>query len=458
MRYKNSHASVEVSLESSLISHHISLIIALACIAVYVFALIFAGIRMYRMVDGQRSLAQQEFNDFVMYTTAEGNRSFMSEERFQTNIINALKSSNTLQAAIISNASGEYGFERSRESGITWDDGKPVFKSTLGFSKPLFAPLALENQRNTTLRVIYNFFDYKSLITVLKQTLAIVVIGFCISCATLLLRYLFVKDTVPVSVGDATHSGVVGHATQKAAPVPEMEEMDVEDSFFDIDDIKDVEDGDVPQDYDNESAVQEPSVLSPSISQVQAESDSLPLHADISEDEFAGLFPKEEDEPTYTELGVNREASLTKKLEDELYRSEAFSQDLALIIMKTPDDSDGTMLSDLAAEAVDFFVLRDMVFEKGDAGIAVIAQNTDIDIAFNKAVEFRASLLDKRPEQNLKLFVGVSSRCNRDDVEPNRLIREAEAALAKASETAPIVAFRVDPEKYKEFLKKQGSF
>ncbi|MDR0707003.1 MAG: hypothetical protein LBF60_03875 [Treponema sp.] len=453
MRYKDYHTSVEVSLESSLISYHISLIIALACIAVYAFALIFAGIRVFHMVNGRHSLAQQEFADLVTYTTTEGNRSFMSE-RFQTNITNALRLSKTLQAAIISNASSEYGFERSRESGIIWDGGKPVFKTTLGFSeKPLFAPLAIEDQRNATLRVIYNFFDYKSLIIILKQTLAIVVVGFCISCITLLLRYLLVKDTVPVIVGGAPHKGDAndpGAANGKTGRAAQSTDDD-DDNFSDI---FEEEDSDSPQD----SQHADPTVFEPEAapSPISAnESDNMPLRADISEDEFAGLFPQE-DEPTYTDLGINWETSLIRKLEDELYRSESFNQDLALIIVQATDDPAGTTLPIMASEAIDFFVLRELIFKKGDVGVTVIAQNTDIESAFTKATEFRAALLDKHPEQNLKLFIGVSSRCGRDEVEPNRLIREAEAALEKASETAPIVAFRVDPEKYKEFLKKQG--
>ncbi|MDR0558492.1 MAG: GGDEF domain-containing protein [Treponema sp.] len=437
MRYKDSRTSVEVSLESSLISHHISLIIALACIAVYVFALIFAGIRVYHMVGGQRSLAHKEFDDFVIYATTEGNHRFMSE-RFQTNITNALKSSNTLQAAIISNVSSEYGFERSRESGIAWNGEKLVFKATPGLSKPLFAALEIENQRNVTVRVIYNFLDYKSLIIILKQTLAIVVIGFCISCITLLLRYLLVKETVPVTVGGAA------------------QETDDDDSFSDMFDMEDSDD-EIHDSHNTEEATYptDPEQTAPSASYSQSGIDNMPLHADISEDEFAGLFPKENDEPTYTELGLTREANLTRKLEDELYRSEAFSQDLALLAIKV-DAPDETILPDLAAQAIDFFVLRDLIFEKDGSGIAVIAQDTDIDAAFNKAAEFRAALLDKRPGQTINLFVGVSSRCGRDKIEPERLMREADAALEKASETTPIVAFRVDPEKYKEFLKRQS--
>ncbi|MDR1218216.1 MAG: hypothetical protein LBK73_01245 [Treponema sp.] len=454
MRYKDSHTSVEISLESSLISHHISLIIALACIAVYMFALIFAGIRVYHMVSGQRSLAQQEFKDFVTYATTEGNRSFMSE-RFHANITNALKSSNTLQAAIISNVSNEYGFERSRESGIAWNGEKLVFKATLGLSQPLFAALAIENQRNVAVRVIYNFFDYKRLIIILKQTLAIVVIGLCISCITLLLRYLLVKDTVPVTVGGAPHKKKDGFDGGNGGDTVHVaQETDDEDSFSDIFDMED-SDGRSNDYHHAEAAYPEPAV--PPSSLFEGEIDNMPLHADISEDEFAGLFPKEDDEPAYTELGVNREENLIRKIEDELYRSEAFNQDLALIAIETSDDPDGTMLPDLVTEAIDFFVLRDLIFEKGGSGIAVIAQNMDIDAAFSKAAEFRAALLDKRSEQNINLFIGVSSRCGRDEVEPDRLIREADAALEKASETAPVVAFRVDPEKYKEFLRKQGA-
>jgi hypothetical protein len=109
----------------------------------------------------------------------------------------------------------------------------------------------------------------------------------------------------------------------------------------------------------------------------------------------------------------------------------------------------------LAADAVDFFVMRELVFERGGRGAIVIAQDTDIDAGFAKATEFRAAFLGKHGEQHPQLFAGVSSRCGRE-VEADRLIREAGAALSKASPESPVVAFRVDPERYKEFLKKQA--
>ncbi|MDR2793121.1 MAG: hypothetical protein LBB61_05580 [Treponema sp.] len=446
MRYKNS--SVEISLESSLISHRISFMIALVCIAVYALALIFAGIRVYRMVSGQNLLAQQEFADFVTYTTAEGNRGFMNE-RFQTNITNALGLSKTLQAAIISNDSSEYGFERTQETGIVWNGSKPVFKSVFGFSKtPLFAALAIEDQRNVTVRVIYNFFDYGSLIVILKQTLAIVVIGFCISCITLLLRYLLVKDTVPVSVGgDPPKEDDLFNIDTETEQEPDN------DSFLDV---FDTEDTDSSQDIDD--AIEEPRDTEPAIlplSIPEGGADNTPIGTNISEDEFAGLFPKEE-EPTYTAIGLNWEANLLEKLQDELHRSDSFDQDLALLIVEIGNERDETVLSALAAEAIDFFVLRDLIFERGNIGIIVIMQDTDIDAGFIRATEFHAKFMGKYPEfsQDLNLFIGISSRCNRE-VDADRLIREAGAALGKTSEAAPIVAFRVDPEKYKEFLKKQ---
>ncbi|MDR2193675.1 MAG: hypothetical protein LBP19_04305 [Treponema sp.] len=442
MRYKDSHTSVEVSLESSLISHRISLIIALACITMYMFALVLAGVRVYRMIGGQHALAQQEFADFVTYTTAEGNRGFMSE-RFQNNITNALGLSKTLQAAIISNASSEYGFERARETAIVWNGSKPVFKAAFGFSKtPLFAPLAIENQRNVAIRVIYNFFDYGNLIIILKQTLAIVVIGFCISCITLLLRYLLVKDTVPVSVG-----GALSHADMAREPD--------DDNFSDIFNMEDIDSSMDSYDATEDSYDTEAASLPPSVSEM--ENDDEPIGTSISEDEFAGLFPTEE-ELTYTEHGLNREENLIEKLQDELHRSDSFNQDLALITVEIGDKPDETVLSDLAAEAIDFFVLRDMIFERSNTDIIVIVQDTDIDAGFSMATEFRAKFMSKHPEffHDRTFFIGISSRCNRT-VEADRLIREAEAALGKTSESAPVVAFRVDPTKYKEFLKKQES-
>jgi hypothetical protein len=107
-------------------------------------------------------------------------------------------------------------------------------------------------------------------------------------------------------------------------------------------------------------------------------------------------------------------------------------------------------------EAVAFFTLRDLIFEKGKQGIAVIVPGIDIEQGFTRCEEFHRRIQEKpdfaitRPSD---LAIGLSSRSGRL-VEAERIILEASKALGKALEdpASPIVAFKSDPEKYREYL------
>jgi hypothetical protein len=432
MRYNQGH-TVEISLESSLISHRVSTVIAVICIVVYAGALLFAGARIYRNTVEQRAAAEQELEDFAVYIVSESNKKDFKSESFREAVTGALGLSRTLRAAIISGISQsgdsvEYVFERAPDAGITWASGKPELKSLFSFSNfpknTLFKPLAVENQRNVTLQASYNYVDYGVLNVILKQTLAIVLIGFCISCITLLLRFLFVKDTVPIDMDDSHPENKKNEKTDGVS-----DEDISEEDVFDIFDAKDAGDNKATETDPDES-----------------------FTADISPDEFAGLFPEEDE--TF-DADVDQEINLLDKLDVELRRSEAFKQDLALITAKvTGEEADGAFPV-LTSDAMDFFVLRELVFERGKNGLSIIAPDMDADEGFNKAVEFRAGFLNKHPEftDKIEIFMGVSSRCERE-VDASRVLTEAETALTKAEKGSPVVAFRVDPEKYKEFLRK----
>jgi hypothetical protein len=111
-----------------------------------------------------------------------------------------------------------------------------------------------------------------------------------------------------------------------------------------------------------------------------------------------------------------------------------------------------------AEEAVGFFTLRDLIFEKGDQGIAVISPNIDLDQGFLKSEEFRERMLKKLPDSSKtrsELCVGLSSRSGRL-IEAERLLFEASQALLKAlaDPLSPIVAFKSDPEKYRDFIRR----
>ena len=66
--------------------------------------------------------------------------------------------------------------------------------------------------------------------------------------------------------------------------------------------------------------------------------------------------------------------------------------------------------------------------------------------------EFIRDRIDKTGSRGMR--AGIASRNGRL-ISAERLFNEAENALRKTDETKNIVAFRSDPEKYREFLKSQ---
>jgi hypothetical protein len=114
-----------------------------------------------------------------------------------------------------------------------------------------------------------------------------------------------------------------------------------------------------------------------------------------------------------------------------------------------------------AEETVNFFTLRDLIFEKGDQGIAVIAPYIDLEQGFAKSEEFRERILKKLPDSSKtrqELCVGLSSRSGRL-IEAERLMFETAEALSKAlaDPLSPVVAFKSDPEKYRDFIRRTRS-
>jgi hypothetical protein len=153
-----------------------------------------------------------------------------------------------------------------------------------------------------------------------------------------------------------------------------------------------------------------------------------------------------------------------ERLAAELHRSSSFEQDLVFLAMelKGAEKVNDSLYCKFTEEAVNFFTMRDLIFGKGENGIAVIMPNIDLDQGISKSEQFRRRLIPKLQElsasQNgtpwIELCVGLSSRSGRL-IEADRLILEAQRALEKAmaDPVSRIVAFKSDPEKYREFIK-----
>ncbi len=154
--------------------------------------------------------------------------------------------------------------------------------------------------------------------------------------------------------------------------------------------------------------------------------------------------------------GFGWESYLETRLESELVRAASSEQDLALAVIKIPGmTKESDYYGNICQVLQNFFQFKDFIFECGEDGFAAIMQRCDIDQAMQNAELLHAEMTGALSSagQSSKPLIGISSRSLRL-ISAERLKNEAQQALAHASGEAdsPIIAFRVNPEKYRKFM------
>ncbi|MDR1149702.1 MAG: hypothetical protein LBK66_13840 [Spirochaetaceae bacterium] len=149
-------------------------------------------------------------------------------------------------------------------------------------------------------------------------------------------------------------------------------------------------------------------------------------------------------------------AAFIDSLQYELQKAEAEDNDLTLLCIEWT--AAGLQEEVLIKQAAAFFKNGSRVFEReAQSGVYVIVPGFGLDKILADAKEFHRRARELMP-QNLyvELLMGISARSDRN-VDAVNLLSEAECALDKArSDSAlPIVAFKADPQKYKEFMRRQ---
>ncbi|MBF9015592.1 MULTISPECIES: GGDEF domain-containing protein [unclassified Oceanispirochaeta] len=147
------------------------------------------------------------------------------------------------------------------------------------------------------------------------------------------------------------------------------------------------------------------------------------------------------------ETGLGWEAFLDERLGLELERSASFDQDLVLLMIR--DMGNENEMEQISAAVRDEYSYHDLIFEAGENSLALIEPNKDLDDAISDAQSLIKKLEQESGFSNLKC--GLSSRNGRL-ITGKRLIKEADTSLNKADEENPIVGFRSDPEKFREYL------
>ena len=148
------------------------------------------------------------------------------------------------------------------------------------------------------------------------------------------------------------------------------------------------------------------------------------------------------------------ESYIDAVLEAELQASEAEGKDVSLMLLRIS----GLDRMDYVSESIRGVLYhangsRDLLFEYKNDGYAILLPQTDINGGIKIAEMIEPEVTAILQAQNLanQLMIGISARTQRI-VSADVLHTEAEKALAHAEPSLPLIAFRVDPEKYREFM------
>lgn len=155
----------------------------------------------------------------------------------------------------------------------------------------------------------------------------------------------------------------------------------------------------------------------------------------------------------YAPSGLVWERFLIDKLNQELNRAASFDHDLTLGLLEGPEDLSRTRL---ARQLLKAFRYKDLLFEYGDRGAAVILPNLDLDTAASRFEEFEAELARDLPS-GFRFKAGISSRNGRL-LTGERLYKESESALkrSRADKSNATVLFRVDPKKFRQVISEKS--
>jgi hypothetical protein len=237
------------------------------------------------------------------------------------------------------------------------------------------------------------------------------------------------------------------------------EDLDPEEGMDSLDELELPGDGDGLEDFDLDDD-------SDSLELPEGDDDN-PDEFDIEEsfDDGGDLFgdlPDEEgdlfDEPAIEEnlddedpklysprSHVCWESFLNDRLPQELDRASSENEDLSFVYLRDNSVQSDEDYLGFSESLTKDFPYRDMIFEWGDQGFAMILPNSDLVETLEKLDVF----INDLPERDIR--IGITSRNGRL-LDKDQLIGEASAAIRRTSHDNKIVGFRADPERYRDAL------
>lgn len=152
--------------------------------------------------------------------------------------------------------------------------------------------------------------------------------------------------------------------------------------------------------------------------------------------------------------GLGWESYLMTRLENEVNRAVASEMDLSLFVIQIENAKrDSEIVKNTCNYLAIQFQFKDLLFEYKDDCIVAMKINMNLDEALNFADKLHEDISNIIAAEDKKCFIGISTRSIRI-VAAERLLTEAEQAMehAKTDPASPIIAFRADSEKYRQYL------
>ena len=367
-------------------------VIAAICIIIYLAAVVQVTVRLYLANEQSKITAEEEFSKVAEIAYFAGAQGFV-DQRFEEIMKNALNDCTRLEALIIVGLDRDCAVEKQKDYAVSWANNTPKFINRFSFSNhEYYRPVPIRGLHGVNIRAVASAFDNNDITKILKETLLIIMAGFIISFFTMLFQILLGKKET------------------------------------------------VPASSRSSDSV------------IYASSDS-----DYDEFGTENRAPKGLYSPR---SGLGWEEYIKDRLDSELHRCSSSEQDLTFVLIEFTDLTNERMLKKSAEEAVSFFTAKDLLFEYGRWGIAALLPGAGLEATISKSEKFYKIMMEKFPRgynHPPGIYIGLTSRSGRL-LNAGRLMLEAGEALkkAKTDPKSPIIAFKSDPEKYRQFISKQS--
>ena len=428
---------------------------------VFVFALSFFGFNLYKEYSTNIEKSEIRYTNLVndirtlSYNQAENNASY----------IQALKNAVGDTAA--------YSFIQIRREGETvvfYPAGKMKEETVSKLTKSFSTSLTVNKQALTVDCNLYlirpdSIFYYArvSFLMILIITIITVIMIIYLNIAE-----ESASDVISLEEEDTEDSGESQTEESSEEEViedepPSDETVPSEGAFSENADESDIE-KESPQKTEENKAIEDKEEAEEKTAEVTPE-EVRAIFAEPLVDEAEPLhetakLPIEEIQPAKTEdnpsglfdpaTGIGWESYLFTRLNNEIERATASEIDISLFIIKVPDISmSSEEFKNLCNYLAIQFQFKDLLFEYKQDSIVAIKISMNVDEALKLADKLYSDICNIINSRNCR--IGITSRSIRM-VTAERLMMEAEQSIEHSDENSPIIAFRVDSEKYRQMM------